>query len=133
MVAASGVVDHGLGCAANVWGGGGNRQTRAMCEINPDGSVVNKIGTQDIGTGTRTLVAMITAETMGLPLNAVTAAIGDTDYPFAPGSGGGVTVGSISPTVRVSAETRSGCSSSGSRPSSVSPPISSKQGTAGSR
>ena len=64
-----------------------------LCEIHPDGSVVNKIGTQDIGTGTRTLVAMITAETMGLPLDAVTAAIGDTDYPFAPGSGGSVTVG----------------------------------------
>jgi xanthine dehydrogenase YagR molybdenum-binding subunit len=63
-----------------------------------------RIGTQDIGTGTRTLVAMITAETMGLPLEAVQAAIGDTNYPFAPGSGGSITVGSVSPTVRVAAE-----------------------------
>ena len=102
--AAAGPIKRGLGCAANVWAGGGNRQTRAMCEIHPDGSVINKIATQDIGTGTRTLVAMITAETMGLPLNAVTAAIGDTSYPFAPGSGGSITVGSVSPTVRVSAE-----------------------------
>ena len=101
---AAGPIKRGLGCAANVWAGGGNRQTRAMCEIHPDGSVINKIATQDIGTGTRTLVAMITAETMGLPLNAVTAAIGDTNYPFAPGSGGSITVGSVSPTVRVSAE-----------------------------
>jgi xanthine dehydrogenase YagR molybdenum-binding subunit len=102
--AAAGPIKRGLGCAANVWAGGGNRQTRAMCEIHPDGSVINKIATQDIGTGTRTLVAMITAETMGLPLTAVTAAIGDTSYPFAPGSGGSITVGSVSPTVRVSAE-----------------------------
>jgi xanthine dehydrogenase YagR molybdenum-binding subunit len=101
---AAGPIKRGLGCAANIWPGGGNRQTRALCEINPDGTVVNKIGTQDIGTGTRTLVAMITAETMGLPLNAVTAAIGDTNYPFAPGSGGSITVGSVSPAVRVSAE-----------------------------
>ena len=101
---AAGPIKRGLGCAASIWAGAGDRATHAVCEIHPDGSVVNKIGTQDIGTGTRTLVAMITAETMGLPLNAVTAAIGDTDYPFAPGSGGGVTVGSISPTVRVSAE-----------------------------
>jgi xanthine dehydrogenase YagR molybdenum-binding subunit len=100
----AGPIKRGLGCAANLWAGGGNRQTRAMCEINPDGSVTNKIATQDIGTGTRTLVAMITAETMGLPLTAVTAAIGDTNYPFAPGSGGSITVGSVSPTVRVSAE-----------------------------
>lgn len=102
--AAAGPIKRGLGCAANVWGGGGNRATRAMCEIQPDGSVTNRIGTQDIGTGTRTLVAMITAETMGLPLNAVTAAIGDTIHPFAPGSGGSITVGSVSPTVRVAAE-----------------------------
>jgi xanthine dehydrogenase YagR molybdenum-binding subunit len=101
---ASGPIKRGLGCAANLWQGGGNRATRAMCEITPDGSVTNKIATQDIGTGTRTLVAMITAETMGLPLTAVTAAIGDTNYPFAPGSGGSITVGSVSPTVRVSAE-----------------------------
>jgi xanthine dehydrogenase YagR molybdenum-binding subunit len=66
--------------------------------------VTTRISTQDIGTGTRTLVAMITAETMGLPLAAVTAAIGDTNYPFAPGSGGSVTVGSISPAVRVACE-----------------------------
>jgi xanthine dehydrogenase YagR molybdenum-binding subunit len=101
---AAGPIKRGLGCAANLWAGGGNRGTRAMCEIQPDGSVTNKIATQDIGTGTRTLVAMITAETLGLPLNAVTAAIGDTNYPFAPGSGGSITVGSVSPTVRVSAE-----------------------------
>jgi xanthine dehydrogenase YagR molybdenum-binding subunit len=101
---AAGPIKRGLGCAANIWPGGGNRATRAMCEINPDGTVVNKIATQDIGTGTRTLVAMITAETMGLPLTAVIAAIGDTNYPFAPGSGGSITVGSVSPTVRVSAE-----------------------------
>jgi xanthine dehydrogenase YagR molybdenum-binding subunit len=102
--AAAGPIKRGLGCAANLWQGGGNRQTRAMCEIQPDGSVTTKISTQDIGTGTRTLIAMITAETMGLPLTAVTAAIGDTNYPFAPGSGGSITVGSVSPTVRVAAE-----------------------------
>ena len=101
---AAGPIKRGLGCAANIWAGGGNRATRGLCEIHPDGSVVNKIGTQDIGTGTRTLVAMITAETMGLPLTGVTAAIGDTNYPFAPGSGGSITVGSVSPTVRVAAE-----------------------------
>jgi xanthine dehydrogenase YagR molybdenum-binding subunit len=102
--ATPGPIKRGLGCAANIWAGGGNPQTRASCEITPDGSVTLRIGTQDIGTGTRTLVAMITAETMGLPLESVQAAIGDTNYPFAPGSGGSITVGSVSPTVRVAAE-----------------------------
>jgi xanthine dehydrogenase YagR molybdenum-binding subunit len=102
--ATTGPIKRGLGCAANRWGGGGQRTTRASCEVLPDGGVTMRIGTQDIGTGTRTLVAMITAETFGLPLESVKAAIGDTNYPFAPGSGGSVTVGSISPTVRVAAE-----------------------------
>jgi xanthine dehydrogenase YagR molybdenum-binding subunit len=102
--ATPGPLKRGLGCAANVWGGAGNPQTRAACEILPDGSVTMRIGTQDIGTGTRTLVAMITAETMALPLESVQVAIGDTNLPFAPGSGGSITVGSVSPTVRVAAE-----------------------------
>lgn len=102
--ATPGPLKRGLGCAANIWAGGGNKATRAACEILPDGGVTMRIGTQDIGTGTRTLVAMITAETMGLPIESVTAAIGDTNYPFAPGSGGSITVGSVSPTVRVAAE-----------------------------
>ncbi|OFW11908.1 MAG: hypothetical protein A3H96_25990 [Acidobacteria bacterium RIFCSPLOWO2_02_FULL_67_36] len=100
----SGPIKRGMGCAANRWAGGGSNRTRAACEILPDGGVVMRIGTQDIGTGTRTLVAMITAETMGLPLTAVKAAIGDSEYPWAPGSGGSTTVGSISPTVRIAAE-----------------------------
>ncbi|HET7619177.1 MAG TPA: xanthine dehydrogenase family protein molybdopterin-binding subunit [Vicinamibacterales bacterium] len=102
--AATGPIKRGLGCAANRWAGGGNPRTRASCEILPDGGVVTRIGTQDIGTGTRTLVQIITAETMGLPLEAVKPMIGDTNLPFAPGSGGSITVGSISPTVRVACE-----------------------------
>ena len=100
---AAGPIKRGLGCAANLWLGAGNRATRAICEIHSDGSVVSKIGTQDIGTGTRTLVAMITAETMGLPLEAITAEIGDTSYPFAPASAGSATAASIAPAVRVAA------------------------------
>jgi xanthine dehydrogenase YagR molybdenum-binding subunit len=101
---AAGPIKRGLGCAANRWAGAGNNRTRAQCEIMPDGVVVMRIGTQDIGTGTRTLVAIVTAETMGLPLEAVKAEIGDTNYPWAPGSGGSVTVASVTNTVRVAGE-----------------------------
>ncbi|HSC27661.1 MAG TPA: molybdopterin cofactor-binding domain-containing protein, partial [Vicinamibacterales bacterium] len=101
---ASGPVKRGLGCAANRWQGPGSNRTRASCHIMPDGSVETRIGTQDIGTGTRTLVAIITAETMGLPITAVRPAIGDSNYPFAPGSGGSVTAPSVSSIVRVASE-----------------------------
>src|SRR5258708_11658596 len=101
---ASGPIKRGLGCAANQWAGAGTRATRAMCEITPDAALTNQIATQDIGTGTRTLVAMITAETMGLPLAAGTAAIGETDYPLSPGRRGRHPGGAGSPAVRGAGE-----------------------------
>lgn len=101
---ASGPIKRGLGCAANRWAGGGSNRTRAICEILPDGGVVTRIGTQDIGTGTRTIVSMVTAETMGLPMEGVKPLIGDSNYPFAPGSGGSVTIASVTSAVRVACE-----------------------------
>lgn len=99
---APGPIKRGMGCAANRWGGGG-RGTRAQCDITADGSVVMKCGTQDIGVGTRTLVAMITAETLGLPIEAVTPQIGQSIYPFSGGSGGSTTAPAVSPAIRVTA------------------------------
>jgi xanthine dehydrogenase YagR molybdenum-binding subunit len=101
---ASGPIKRGLGCAANRWGGGGSPKTLGHAEIHPDGGAIIRIGTQDIGTGTRTVLALIVAETYGLPVNAVTVEIGDSTFPFAPGSGGSVTIGSVSPVARIAAE-----------------------------
>jgi xanthine dehydrogenase YagR molybdenum-binding subunit len=72
-----GPIKTGMGCSVHQWGGGG-RGTQAHIEIASDGSVVMKCGTQDIGTGARTVVAMVTAETLGLPVNMVKPEIGDT-------------------------------------------------------
>lgn len=99
---AEGPVKRGMGCAANRWGGGG-RGTRAQCDILPDGGVVMRCGTQDLGVGTRTLIAVITAETLGLPLEAVTVQLGDSTYPFSGGSGGSTTAPAVSPAIRVTA------------------------------
>jgi xanthine dehydrogenase YagR molybdenum-binding subunit len=95
-----GPIKTGFGCSVHQWGGGG-RGSQARCEINPDGSVLVKCGTQDIGTGTRTIVAIVAAETLGLPVNAVTPQIGDTNYPFSGGSGGSTTAASVSPAIRL--------------------------------
>jgi xanthine dehydrogenase YagR molybdenum-binding subunit len=97
-----GPIKTGMGCSANRWGGAG-RGTKAHCEILPDGGVVMRCGTQDIGTGTRTLVAVVTAETLGLPLQAVRVEIGDSVYPFSGGSGGSTTAASVTPAIRVTA------------------------------
>src|SRR5207247_2205117 len=90
----------GMGGSAHLWGGGG-RGTQAHVDITSDGAVVVKCGTQDLGTGTRTLVTIVAAETLGLPTTAVKAEIGDTDYPFSHGSGGSTTAASVSPAIRI--------------------------------
>jgi xanthine dehydrogenase YagR molybdenum-binding subunit len=97
-----GSIKTGVGCAVHQWGGGG-RGSQARCEISADGGVVVKCGTQDIGTGTRTIVAMVAAETLGLPLNAIRPEIGDTIYPFSGGSGGSTTAASVTPAIRLAA------------------------------
>src|SRR5436190_6442496 len=97
-----GPIKTGVGCSAHRWGGGG-RGSQAHCDIMADGSVVMKCGTQDLGTGTRTIVAMVTAETLGLPVSAVKPEIGDTLYPLSGGSGGSTTAASVTPAIRVTA------------------------------
>ena len=95
-----GPIKSGMGVSAHLWGGAGRGST-AHVDIHNDGSVVVKCGTQDIGTGTRTLVAMVAAETFGLPVGAVKPEIGDTLDPFSGGSGGSTTAASVTPAIRV--------------------------------
>jgi xanthine dehydrogenase YagR molybdenum-binding subunit len=99
---APGPVKTGMGVSAHLWGGGG-RGSQVHIDITSDGAVVVKCGTQDLGTGTRTIVTVVAAETLGLPVTAVKAEIGDTNYPFSGGSGGSTTAASVSPAIRVTA------------------------------
>lgn len=99
-----GTIKRGIGLGSGRWGGGGNRRTKAIVEIFPDGAVNVKIGTQDIGVGTWTIVAAVAAEELGLQVKDVTPLIGESDYPWAPNSGGSVTAASISPTIKRAAD-----------------------------
>jgi xanthine dehydrogenase YagR molybdenum-binding subunit len=98
-----GPIKTGMGVSINTWRGGGRGPAPAHCEIASDGGVVMRLGTQDLGTGTRTLIAIITAETMGLKPHQVRPEIGDTLYGVSPLSGGSTTAASISPGIRVAA------------------------------
>ncbi len=99
---APGPIKRGLGCSANRWGGAG-QGGRAHCEITADGGVVMRCGSQDIGTGNRTIMAIVVAETLGLEVKDVTIELGDSNFPFAPGSGGSTTAASVMPAMRVTA------------------------------
>ncbi len=93
----------GLGVAASIWGGGGAPGAQARCVIGRDGSVEIQCGTQDIGTGTRTIIAMTAAEELGLRPEQVRVKLGDTSLPFSHGSGGSMTAPSVTPAVRAAA------------------------------
>ncbi len=90
-----GPIHRGLGMALHTWGGrAGNAKARIV--INPDGAVETFAGTQDLGTGTRTVIAQVVAETFGLPLSGVKVNIGSSKYPASGPSGGSTTVGGVS-------------------------------------
>jgi xanthine dehydrogenase YagR molybdenum-binding subunit len=61
---------------------------RATTRIDADGTVTLRQGMTDIGTGTYTILAQITGETLGAPLDQVKVEIGDSEFAPAPGSGG---------------------------------------------
>ncbi|MFN6468429.1 MAG: xanthine dehydrogenase family protein molybdopterin-binding subunit [Nostoc sp. SerVER01] len=69
-------------------------------EIFATGEVKVQTGTQDIGTGTYTVMSQVAAEVLGLP---VQFQLGDSNYPKAPVTGNSITVGSVSPAVHKAA------------------------------
>ena len=95
----------GVGIAAHEWmAGKGNPPGYALVKINGDGSVQVVTGTQDIGTGSRTVLTQVAAETLGLPLEDVRLQLGDTATgPYAPTSSGSFTVPTMAPAVREAA------------------------------
>src|SRR5437870_3291259 len=97
----SGAVKRGLGVALHTWGGGGHN-SQCRTNIHPDGTVEVELGSQDLGTGTRTIITMVAAETLGLPLGAITLKIGDNALPPSGPSGGSTTVGGVSSSTRKS-------------------------------
>jgi len=96
----SGPVRRGIGMASSMWWGGGVPGTLADVVLYPDASVEVVCGTQDLGTGTRTHMAVVAAETLGLEPHEITVRIGSSDYPWAPASGGSMTTPSVAPAVR---------------------------------
>jgi len=95
----SGSIARGLGLSIHTWGGRGH-ESDCDLTIHPDGSVDIKMGTQDIGTGTRTTIVIVAAETLGIPIETINLYIGDTLYPPSGGSGGSTTPGGVSSSTR---------------------------------
>ncbi len=95
---------HGTGLASQIWFGGGGPPSYAWVRIGGDGRAQVVTAMQDIGTGTRTAMAQIAAEELGIPLEHVQVSLGDSARgPFASISAGSSTTPSMGPAVRSAA------------------------------
>jgi xanthine dehydrogenase YagR molybdenum-binding subunit len=97
-------VKRGVGMASQIWYGGGGPPSYAWVRVGSDGRATVVTAMQDIGTGSRTAMAQIAAEELGIPLEHVTVSLGDSARgPFASISAGSSTIPSMGPAVRAAA------------------------------
>ncbi len=71
----------------------------AIVELKDDGTIRVACGTQDIGTGTYTVVGQMVAEEFQVSLDKILVEIGDSALPPGPFSGGSMATGSLVPAV----------------------------------
>jgi xanthine dehydrogenase YagR molybdenum-binding subunit len=96
----AGPVKRGVGMAQSHWLSVIYPPSACEVRISEDGSVEAFSAAQDIGTGTRTVLAQVVAEELGLEAAQIGAHIGDTRYPVGPPSGGSRVTGSLTPAAR---------------------------------
>jgi xanthine dehydrogenase YagR molybdenum-binding subunit len=98
-----GTLKRGFGCAVGNWGGGGRAGNQVDVKVGQDGKVSVTVGTQDLGTGTRTYLCAIVAEELGLDMADVHEEIGETRFGMGSGSGGSSTAPSLAPVTKSAA------------------------------
>jgi xanthine dehydrogenase YagR molybdenum-binding subunit len=96
----SGPIKRGMGVAQSQWAYVVHGTTTCEVRIRGDGSVIALNGAQDIGTGTRTVMAQTVAEELGLRVEDIDARIGYSRYPAGAASGGSRVTSSITPAAR---------------------------------
>ena len=79
-------------------------QGKASATLLPDGSAVFRSSTQDLGTGTYTVMTQIAADALGVPIERVRFELGNSQLPEAPVSGGSTTVASVGPAVQAAGQ-----------------------------
>ena len=88
----------GWGMAGAAWIAG-RFAAEANVQLRDDGTVRIACGTQDIGTGTYTILAQLASEKTGVPLDKVEVELGDSALPDGPISGGSLATSSVIPAV----------------------------------
>jgi xanthine dehydrogenase YagR molybdenum-binding subunit len=92
-----GPIKHGIGMALHTWGGSAAQKNETTVVIAADGSVSARTSTQDLGTGQRTVTAIVVAEILGLNPPDVAVELGESWLGASTGSGGSTTCPSQAP------------------------------------
>jgi CO/xanthine dehydrogenase Mo-binding subunit len=100
-----GSVRRGVGMAAGLWiAGGGRPPSTIILKLFADGSVNLNMGASDLGTGTKTVMALVVAEELGVKPEIIEIEHADTGTTqYATPSGGSKTVPTEAPAVRAAA------------------------------
>ena len=88
----------GWGAAAASWGAM-KTDAEATVELRSDGTARVASGSQDIGTGTYTVLAQMVSHETGVPVERVEVVLGDSSLPPGPISGGSWATASLTPAV----------------------------------
>jgi xanthine dehydrogenase YagR molybdenum-binding subunit len=100
----AGPIVRGVGVASGMWGSAGGPPSTAIVRYYLDGSANLNMGAADLGTGTKTVMAMVVAEELGVPVERIKVENADTaTTQYTGASGGSKTVISDSPAVRAAA------------------------------
>src|SRR5215208_3548112 len=95
---------HGVGLASQIWFGAGGPPSYAWVRVGSHGRATVITAMQDIGTGTKTAMAQVAAEELGISVEHVEVSLGDSARgPYASISAGSSTIPSMGPAVRAAA------------------------------
>jgi xanthine dehydrogenase YagR molybdenum-binding subunit len=90
------ILGWGVACAS--WGAGRGASETAV-SLRSDGTARVSSGTQDIGTGTYTVMAQVVSDKTGIPVEKINVVLGDSSLPPGPTSGGSTATATILPSV----------------------------------
>ena len=90
------ILGWGVACAS--WGAG-RGPSQASVNLLPDGSARVSSATQDIGTGTYTVIAQVVSDQTGIPVSKIDVVLGSSALPPGPMSGGSTATATVMPSV----------------------------------
>ncbi len=90
------ILGWGVACAS--WGAGRGVSETAV-SLRSDGTARVSSGTQDIGTGTYTIMAQVVSDKTGIPVEKINVVLGDSSLPPGPTSGGSTATATILPSL----------------------------------